>query len=198
MMDSTDFNSALGKLVVIAAHLEYSLRGALITLCSILKFDDNILDVNEKLIDNDIIEKISFKNRRLVSTFLLPHLQMNRKIELLRRAISFNCSEESAKDWNDLASDLEELFMKRNSYIHGLYGVDDQQLIRLQLNKGKNGGADFFTEEKVEISEILELVDRLEHRHRQLMDFIEDYPFPKSTSMLNVPKSQSMFPRLTF
>jgi len=197
-MDSNEFRNALGSLILNAAHIEYSVRTALITLCSNLGFIET--DLFEAIDDPDFSfgDKMRLHNRRLASALIVQSLQMSKKIELLSRVIKITCSGQALSDWEELVSDLEELTRKRNGYIHGMYGVEEGKLIRLQLTKGKKGSSDYYTEENVVVSEIEELVIRLEDRHRQLMDFIEDYPIKKSDSWMHVPKSQIKHPRLTF
>lgn len=151
-MHSPDFQQQLGQLVLNAGFLESSIRSAILTL---------------------------FKpNSKQASLLLMPQTSMSNKIEILRRVVISEVNESNQKDWIDLIKDITELFQFRNQIFHSMPGVKDNEIYFFSIKKGKNGLTDELKEKSINKSELKEKNKILYERHRQIMDFIEDYGKP--------------------
>jgi len=167
-MNDPAFLQQLGTVVINSGLAESSLRELILTICR-----------------RDIV---------LAKRLILPQISMSHKLELLRRLVRSEFSGEIREHWLDLANDLQDLFKYRNQIFHGMPGVRENEIIISQVKKGKN--EDVWVETPITLEELYKFNERLSARHRQMMDFIEDYPIGARASLRNSPKSQNLYPRL--
>lgn len=151
-MHSSEFQQQLGQLVLNAGFLESSIRSVILTLCK--------------------------PNIKVASILLMPQTSMSNKIELLRRMVISEINELHQEKWFNLIKDIDELFQFRNQIFHSIPGMQDNEIYFFSVKKGKNGLSDTYKEKSINISELEEKNKRLYERHRQMMDFIEDYGKP--------------------
>jgi hypothetical protein len=169
-MHSPQFLQQLGLLVINAGLIETSLKGVIFSLCR----DES----------------------RLARRLILPRSATSHKLDILRRLVRTEIDEDHREPWIELINDISSLFDFRNQIFHGMPGMGEDNFIVYSIKKGRSGAHDVPTESVIKIEDLEEKNSNLSARHRQLMDFIEDYPLNPKESFLKSPQSQSSYIRL--
>jgi hypothetical protein len=169
-MHSPQFLQQLGLLVINAGLIETSLKGVIFSLCR----DES----------------------RLARRLILLRSATSHKLDILRRLVRTEIDEAHREPWIELINDISSLFDFRNQIFHGMPSMEGDNFIVYYMKKGKSGAYDVPTESVIKIEDLEEKNSNLSARHRQLMDFIEDYPLNPKESFLKSPQSQSLYIRL--
>lgn len=166
---SPQFLQELGSLVINAGLVESSLRSVILTLCQ----------------KNDLAKRLVY-----------PRLSMTQKIEMLQRIVHTEIDDTNKKPWEKLLREIDKLFQFRNQVFHGMPGMKGDEIFLFSVKKGKNGIEDVWKESRLVLEDLEKKNYKLSTIHRQMMDFIEDYPIEEGGSLKRQPQSQKNYPRL--
>lgn len=112
----------------------------------------------------------------LLAKALVPSTNaVSQNLELLRRLCHARVSPSALESWLAAIDDIQELFKERNKVFHGMFYEHEENLHSSKVKRGKRGAPDEWFTEVFDTGQMPHILDRLNSRRRQLMDFIDDY-----------------------
>jgi hypothetical protein len=170
-ISSTEFLTALAKLVIDFGFMETCIRSVIVTLA---------------------------RDGKLAFALIPPSNTVSQNLDLLHRLCGLKVQGEAITHWSEAIAELRQLFDERNRIFHGHFFEENEQIFLARSIKGKRGGEDTYKDIEIDDHDLILLGKKLNDRRRQLMDFVTDYREDEKGKNPPVPPSQYSFPSLSF